>query len=181
MTGIVRQHSETASALSIWRAESASRGQISSNLEIKKSALMRRTSCSDFLILKSIECNETLHVARYDKYPDQFLILSKSYRTIKRYQTKKDKEEYKIMEPIRRRTPLHRYYSSSLSLYRACSTSHYDQHCATAQRNCFRIINFMSGECISRQNFIKYRIQKICSHETNFVFRLSYPKVYRIQ
>ena len=67
------------------------------------------------------------------------------------------------------RLPLRRYYSSSLSPYGACSTSHYDRHCATAQENYFWMMNLECGDCISRPNLLTFDIQEICSHETNFV------------
>ena len=80
-----------------------------------KSDIMRRTSCSNVVGLNSIELNETWRVARYDKYLGIYFTFLKSDRRIKIYQTKKVKKKHKIMEPSRRQSHLHRYYSSSSS------------------------------------------------------------------
>ena len=103
---MVRQHTKLSSETSIRGRTLASNDDF---LTFHKSALMRRTSCSDFLALKSIEFNETLHVARYDKYLCIYFTFFKSNRRIKRYQTKKVKKKYKITKPSRRQSHLHRY------------------------------------------------------------------------
>ena len=112
MFNMVRQHTKLSSETSIRRRTLASNDDF---LTFHKSALMRRTLSSDFLALKSIEFNETLHVARYDKYLCIYFTFFKSNRRIKRYKTKKVKKNHKIMEPRRRQSHLRRYYSASSS------------------------------------------------------------------
>ena len=134
MFNMVRQHTKLSSETSIPGRTLASNDDF---LTFHKSALMRRTLSSDFLALKSIEFNETLRMARYYKYLCIYFTFLKSTRAIKRYQTKKVKKKYKITKPSLRQTPLHRYYSSSLSPYGTCSTSHYVQHGASAHQIVF--------------------------------------------
>ena len=59
---------------------------------------------------------------------------------------------------------LHRYYSSSLSPYGACSTNHYSNHCASAQRNCFWNLNLRLHTCLK---WWKSDFSEICPHNTN--------------
>ena len=69
MFNIVRQHSEIASETSIRGCLRASNDEILRYQEI-------RSHETNFVLtqlhVKSIEFNETLHGARYDKYPDVF-------------------------------------------------------------------------------------------------------------
>ena len=82
MFNIVRQHTKFASETSIRGCLRASNDEILRYQEIKSH---ETNFVGAQLLVKSIESNETLHGARYDKYLELFLILSKSTRGIKRY------------------------------------------------------------------------------------------------
>ena len=63
---IVRQHNEIAFLMVSSPQETSSRADISLILELKKSALMRRTVAQTELSPKCMEFNEMLHEPRYD-------------------------------------------------------------------------------------------------------------------
>ena len=69
--------------------------------------------------------HETLHGARYYDYLTGPQASEKLTNTIARYSSSKVARPHILMSQSGRPRPLHRYYSSSLSPYGACSTSHY--------------------------------------------------------
>ena len=112
------------------------------------------------LFTKWFVCNALLHTPRQCKYLGWISISFNSDNRILRYQRKHIINKYKCFGPRRRDMPLHRYYSSSLSPYGACSTNHYHHNCASAQRTCFWTIILVCIDVISRSYFMNSEIQE---------------------
>ena len=131
---IVRQHSENVSQTCIWVQLTASNHEIleMSNIYIKVANL------ADTQILpKSIELNGPFRKCCSYMCPHLYNTRSQTNRQRRSTSRSKVARSWIVMPVFAGPIVLHRYYSSSLSPYGACSTSHYDRHCAPAQENCF--------------------------------------------
>ena len=120
------------------------------------------------LFIKWFVCNALLHRPRQCKYLGGFSISFNSDNRILRYQRKYIINKHKCSGPRQRDMPLHRYYSSSLSPYGACSTSHYHHHCASAQRTCFWTIILLCIDVILSPYFMISEIQENALMMMNF-------------
>ena len=123
-------------------------------------------------------CNALLHRPRQCKYLGYVWISFNPDNRILRYQRKYIINQHKIMGAWRRIMPLHRYYSSSLSPYGACSTSHCDHHCAPVQQFCFWEVHLGSANGIWAWN--PWHIRNL-HHDDELRCGSASCEVYRIE